>query len=88
MSDKKIFIADGHHRYDTACNFRDEANKAAGGKLPEHDPLNFVLMMCIGMDDPGTLGLANASVVPRAAGDDRAGVAGEAETVLRCTHRR
>jgi uncharacterized protein (DUF1015 family) len=55
MSDKKIFIADGHHRYDTACNFKDEANKAAGGKLPEHDPLNFVLMMCIGMDDPGLL---------------------------------
>ncbi len=55
MSDKKIFIADGHHRYDTACNFRDEAAKAAGGKLTEHDPLNFVLMMCIGMDDPGLL---------------------------------
>lgn len=55
MSDKKIFIADGHHRYDTACNFRDEAAKAAGGSLTEHDALNFVLMMCIGMDDPGLL---------------------------------
>jgi uncharacterized protein (DUF1015 family) len=55
MSDKKIFIADGHHRYETACNFRDEVAAASGGPLPDHHPANFVLMMCIGMDDPGLI---------------------------------
>ncbi|MGC4001975.1 MAG: DUF1015 family protein [Pirellulales bacterium] len=53
MSDKKIFIADGHHRYDTACNYRDELK--AAGKINAHHPANFVLMMCVGMDDPGLL---------------------------------
>ena len=30
MADKPIFIADGHHRYDTALNYRNERRKAAG----------------------------------------------------------
>ena len=50
---KPMFIADGHHRYETACNYRDEL--APGGKLDPNHPANFVLMMCIGMDDPGLL---------------------------------
>ena len=49
-----VFIADGHHRYETACNYRDEL-AAAGGTLPPQHPANFVLMMCIGMSDPGLL---------------------------------
>ncbi|HEX3871625.1 MAG TPA: DUF1015 domain-containing protein [Pirellulales bacterium] len=53
MHPKAIFIADGHHRYETACNYRDEV--AAGRKLADDDPANFVLMMCIGMTDPGLL---------------------------------
>jgi uncharacterized protein (DUF1015 family) len=54
MSDKAIFIADGHHRYETACNYRDELI-AASGPLPANHPANFVLMMSIGMSDPGLL---------------------------------
>jgi uncharacterized protein (DUF1015 family) len=53
MNDKPMFIADGHHRYETACNYRDEL--AAAGKLKPDDPSNFVLMMCVGMSDPGLL---------------------------------
>jgi uncharacterized protein (DUF1015 family) len=55
MSDKPAFIADGHHRYETACNYRDELAAAAGGSLPPQHPANFVLMMCVGMSDPGLL---------------------------------
>lgn len=51
---KAVFIADGHHRYETACNYRDELI-AANGPLPPQHPANFVLMMCIGMSDPGLL---------------------------------
>jgi uncharacterized protein (DUF1015 family) len=54
LGSKPIFIADGHHRYETACNYRDELT-AALGPLPEKHPANFVLMMCIGMSDPGLL---------------------------------
>jgi uncharacterized protein (DUF1015 family) len=51
MADKPIFIADGHHRYETACNYRDRL--AAEGKLTANHPANFVLMTCVGMSDPG-----------------------------------
>jgi len=51
MGPKPIFIADGHHRYETACNYRDELAKERP-LSPDH-PANFVLMVCIGMNDPG-----------------------------------
>jgi uncharacterized protein (DUF1015 family) len=47
------FVADGHHRYETACNYRDQL--AAEGPLAPNHPANFVLMMCVGMSDPGLL---------------------------------
>lgn len=50
---KPVFIADGHHRYETACNYRDEL--AAGGALPANHPAHYVLMMCVGMSDPGMI---------------------------------
>jgi uncharacterized protein (DUF1015 family) len=53
MGGKPIFIADGHHRYETACNYRDRV--AAGAKLDANHPANFVQMMCVGMSDPGTV---------------------------------
>ncbi|MGE0760884.1 MAG: DUF1015 domain-containing protein [Pirellulaceae bacterium] len=53
MAEKPIFIADGHHRYETACNYRD--GLTAHGPLPANHPANFVLMMCISMNDPGLI---------------------------------
>ncbi|MCC7083747.1 MAG: DUF1015 domain-containing protein [Pirellulales bacterium] len=53
LGPKPMFIADGHHRYETACNYRDEL--AAAGKLTADHPANYVLMMCVGMSDPGLL---------------------------------
>jgi uncharacterized protein (DUF1015 family) len=46
-----IFIADGHHRYETACNYR--RGLAESGELSEGSPANYVLMMFVGMEDPG-----------------------------------
>ena len=52
LADKPIFIADGHHRYETGINYRDSL--AAAGKLSgPDDPANFVMMMFVGMSDPG-----------------------------------
>ncbi len=53
MGDKPLFIADGHHRYETACNYRDEL--AEQHPLADHHPAQYVLMMCVGMNDPGML---------------------------------
>ena len=53
MDPKPTFVADGHHRYETACNYRDQL--ASGGALSSDHPANFVLMMCVGMSDPGMI---------------------------------
>jgi uncharacterized protein (DUF1015 family) len=50
---KPLFIADGHHRYETACNYRDEL--AAQGTLDAQHPANFTLMQCVSMSDPGMI---------------------------------
>ncbi len=54
LGPKPIFIADGHHRYETglayANNLREE------GRLNDEEaPANFCLMMLVGMSDPGLL---------------------------------
>jgi uncharacterized protein (DUF1015 family) len=53
MDEKPLFIADGHHRYETACNYRDLL--AQQRPLDEIHPANFVLTQCVGMNDPGLL---------------------------------
>jgi uncharacterized protein (DUF1015 family) len=54
MGPRPIFIADGHHRYETGLNYREE--KAAAGTLAgPDDPANFCMMMLVGMSDPGLL---------------------------------
>ena len=51
IADKPIFIADGHHRYETACNYRRE--REAAGELNDSSAANYVLMTFVGMEDPG-----------------------------------
>ena len=55
MADKKLFIADGHHRYGTALNYRDWYTEQQGGILPTDHPANFVMLVLASMDDPGCL---------------------------------
>ncbi|MDX2038045.1 MAG: DUF1015 domain-containing protein [Isosphaeraceae bacterium] len=49
-----VFIADGHHRYETALAYRDERAAALGGLDPD-DPANFCLAALVGMSDPGLI---------------------------------
>ncbi len=52
LREKPIFIADGHHRYETANNYRNWLQSE--GKLGDNsDPANYVLMHFVGMSDPG-----------------------------------
>lgn len=53
MDQRPTFIADGHHRYETACNYQAEC--AADGELAPDAAQNFVLMMCVSMSDPGMI---------------------------------
>ncbi len=62
MRDKKLVIADGHHRYETALNFRNECRSQAG-KADADAPYEFVMMTFVNMNDPGLLVLPTHRVV-------------------------
>jgi uncharacterized protein (DUF1015 family) len=54
MGNRPIFIADGHHRYETGLAYRD--GLAAEGRVSgPDDPANFAMMMLVGMSDPGLI---------------------------------
>src|SRR5208282_855324 len=55
MRDRKLVIADGHHRYETALAFRDECRAAADGASNPNAPYEFVMMTFVNMNDPGLL---------------------------------
>ena len=46
---RRLYIADGHHRYETALRYRDHL-RAAGGETGESD---YVMMMLVDMENPG-----------------------------------
>jgi uncharacterized protein (DUF1015 family) len=62
MSDKKLVIADGHHRYETSLNYRNECRAAAGSQNLDA-PYEFVMMTFVNMNDPGLLVLPTHRVV-------------------------
>lgn len=54
LRDKPLFIADGHHRYETALNYRNwlsSGNSAFNG----NHPANYVMMYLCSMKDPGLI---------------------------------
>lgn len=55
LGPKPIFVADGHHRYETACEYREHVYQS--GFLSKDHPANFVLMHCVAMEDPGLIAL-------------------------------
>ena len=54
LGPKPVFIADGHHRYETGLKYLEE-ERAAGDVADDEAPQNFCLMMLVGMGDPGLL---------------------------------
>ena len=55
LAGKRIFIADGHHRYGTALMYRDSVLERAGGSLAHDHPANYIMFVLASMDDPGCL---------------------------------
>jgi uncharacterized protein (DUF1015 family) len=52
MRDKKLIIADGHHRYETALTYRNE-RRAEDSVLSGVAPYDFAMMTFVNMDSPG-----------------------------------
>jgi uncharacterized protein (DUF1015 family) len=55
FANRPLFIADGHHRYETALNYLEDRRQQAGGDLPHDHPARFVMMHLIADDDPGLM---------------------------------
>ncbi|MFZ5573490.1 MAG: DUF1015 domain-containing protein [Thermodesulfobacteriota bacterium] len=49
---KRLFIADGHHRYETALNYRQWLSDKTPDWRPDH-PANYMMMYLCSMEDPG-----------------------------------
>ena len=62
MRTQKLVIADGHHRYETALNFRNEC-RAASGQSNGDAPYEFVMMTFVNLNDPGMVILPTHRVV-------------------------
>ena len=64
MADKTVFIADGHHRYETSLNFRREV-RAAHPDVAEETPLaaDYILITLTAFEDEGLLVLPTHRLV-------------------------
>jgi uncharacterized protein (DUF1015 family) len=69
MADKKLIIADGHHRYETALNYRNECRgkqqreSSPPNSAPRDEPSEFMMMTFVNMNSPGMLILPTHRVV-------------------------
>ena len=79
LSSGPLYIADGHHRYETALDYRARmaSSSPAGGS--EDEAFDFVMMGLISFDDPGLMVLPYHRVV---GGLDEAGLARVEEALL------
>ena len=55
MATGPLYIADGHHRYETALNHRNISMSSRKGAWTTDEAFNFVMMGLIEFDDPGLL---------------------------------
>jgi uncharacterized protein (DUF1015 family) len=53
MKDEGVFIADGHHRYEVSCVYRDEMRKKLGDKFSEESSFNYTLSYFTAADQRG-----------------------------------
>jgi uncharacterized protein (DUF1015 family) len=61
MHDKNLIIADGHHRYETALNYRNDMRQRSGNN--GNAPYERLMMTFVNMDSPGLVVLPTHRVV-------------------------
>ena len=59
---RNLIIADGHHRYETALNYRDEM-RAAHPDAPPNAGFNYRMVTLVSMEDPGLVILPTHRVI-------------------------
>jgi len=83
LSEARVLIADGHHRYETALEYR-RRRRAADGDPAALKPYDYIMMTLVACDDPGLVILPTHRVVhrlPRAAMESFVARAGELFTL-------
>lgn len=53
FENQTLYIADGHHRFATACAYRDRMREKTGSK--DLQPFDYMLMGLVAVEDPGLL---------------------------------
>lgn len=71
FSGKRLYIADGHHRYEAALNYRNEQRAKNKGRDAD-EASDFVLMALTAINDPGIQVLPTHRVITELSTDDRA----------------
>jgi uncharacterized protein (DUF1015 family) len=69
LSDKRLYVADGHHRYETGLNYRNEVRGRAAHWTGE-EPENFVLSALVDAGDPDLVVLPTHRLLRLAPGSD------------------
>jgi uncharacterized protein (DUF1015 family) len=67
----KVYIADGHHRYETMLALRDELREAAGGEVGSRASSEYATFFLTNMADPGLVVLPTHRLVHSLASFDR-----------------
>jgi len=78
MADKRIYIADGHHRYETSRNYRN-LMRTRYGTRPADRPYEYVMMYLTDMDDAGLTILPSHRLVKRCVEFDMESFMGDVE---------
>ncbi len=78
LQDRPVYIADGHHRYDTGVNYRNE-RAAANPSHSGEEPYNFILTYLANIHDEGLLIFPIHRLVHTLASFDRTALRGALE---------
>lgn len=70
FSDRKLYIADGHHRYETALNFRNSLRER--GLAAEGDECDYCMMMLVSLENKGLVVFPTHRIVRGLQGFDAA----------------
>lgn len=63
LKERRLFIADGHHRYETALNYRDWVRQNTPD-FDENHPANFIMMYLCAVEDQGLIILPTHRLLP------------------------
>lgn len=84
VCDQPVVIADGHHRYETALQYRDEMRRAHPGAGPGA-PFEYVLTYVSNIDEPGLVVLPTHRIAPKVEVADVRAAIGDLSEVFEAT---